>query len=169
MGKLTHVDGEGRAAMVDVSGKQPSVREAVVEGRLRMSEEVWRKLREGSLAKGDALAVARVAGIQAAKRTGDWIPLCHPVPLDWLEISIDLQESGWLALVTGKARASWSTGVEMEAFVGVSAACLALYDMIKALDRGAVIEQIRLLHKSGGRSGEWNAPSQSPSVGSGSD
>lgn len=166
MGRLTHIDDRGRAVMVDVGDKPANVREAVVRGRLRMSEQAWSLLRDGSLAKGDALAVARVAGIQAAKRTGEWIPLCHPVPLDWLEISIELRESGWLAVVTCKARASWKTGVEMEAFVGVSATCLALYDMIKSIDRGAAIEEIRLLHKSGGRSGEWKAPGQPSGAGS---
>ena len=161
MSKLTHVDEDGRARMVDVSGKEPSSREAVVRGVVRMEREVWEKLREGSLAKGDALTVARVAGLQAAKRTDEWIPLCHTVPLDAFEIEIELVEAEAIAVVTATARTRWSTGVEMEAFVGVSAACLAIYDMIKALDRGASIERIRLLRKSGGRSGMWTASESS--------
>ena len=155
MAKLTHVDGRGQARMVDVSSKQATRRSAVARGRLSMNEEAFDALAGNRLAKGDALAVARLAGIQAAKRTADWIPLCHSVPLDQLDLSIELDEVGRRATVTATASARWVTGVEMEALVAVAAACLALYDMAKAIDRGMTIGNIELLRKSGGRSGDW--------------
>ena len=141
--------------MVDVGSKRPSRRHAVARGRVRFNAEAFRRLRENRLAKGDASAVARLAGIQAAKRTAEWIPLCHTVPLDHLEVAIDLDDDDRAAVVTASASARWTTGVEMEALVAVSAACLALYDMAKAVDRGITISQIELLEKRGGRSGAW--------------
>lgn len=141
--------------MVDVGSKRPSRRHAVARGRVTFNAEAFRRLRENRLAKGDAAAVARLAGIQAAKRTPEWIPLCHTVPLDHLDVTIDLDDDDRAAVVTASATARWTTGVEMEALVAVSAACLALYDMAKAVDRGIVISTIELLEKRGGRSGTW--------------
>ncbi len=155
MDELSHTDEAGRARMVDVGEKKTSARRAVAYGRVRFNDEAFAALRENRLGKGDALAVARLAGIQAAKRTAEWIPLCHPVPLDHVEVEIELDEAARRATVTAAAAARWSTGVEMEALVAVSAACLALYDMAKALDRGITIEEIQLLSKEGGRSGRW--------------
>jgi cyclic pyranopterin phosphate synthase len=160
MTKLTHVDGGGRASMVDVGGKKTSARVAVARGQLSMNAEAFRALADNRLAKGDALAVARLAGVQAAKRTADWIPLCHNVPLDNLQVEIELEEPNGQAVVTATASARWVTGVEMEALVAVSAACLALYDMAKAVDRAMTIGGIELLRKSGGRSGDWSREPQ---------
>jgi cyclic pyranopterin phosphate synthase len=158
MARMTHVDRSGRARMVDVGDKKPSRRRAVARGRVGFCREAFEQLRENRLAKGDALAVARLAGIQAAKRTADWIPLCHTVPLDHLDVRIELDETARAALVTAEARARWTTGVEMEALVAVSAACLALYDMAKAVDRGITIGEVELLLKEGGKSGRWERP-----------
>ena len=141
--------------MVDVSGKAITHRVAVAEGKVTLSPEAFRLLRRGALAKGDALAVARLAGIQAAKRTSDWIPLCHPVPLERIEVEIALGARDRAVTITARAEARWSTGVEMEALVAVSAAALAVYDMTKGIDRGAVIGEIGLVEKRGGRSGTW--------------
>jgi cyclic pyranopterin phosphate synthase len=157
MARLTHVDRRGKAAMVDVGGKAVTRRRAVAEGRVRFGREAFTLLRENRLEKGDALAVARIAGIQAGKRTPDWIPLCHPIPLASLDVAIELDGKAREAVVTATAVAEWKTGVEMEALVAVSAACLALYDMAKAVDRGITISVVRLLEKSGGRSGSWRA------------
>ncbi len=162
MAKLTHADDHGRAAMVDVGGKPATRRRATAEGAVRFGAEAYRLLRENRLAKGDAVAVARLAGIQAAKRTADWIPLCHAIPLEHLEVEIDLPEAGTTATVRATASARWTTGVEMEALTAVSAACLALYDMAKAVDRGIEIGNIRLLAKSGGRSGNWTRDDDGP-------
>ena len=141
--------------MVDVSRKEATRRVAVAAGSVTLSAEAFRLLRQGTLAKGDALAVARLAGIQAAKRTAEWIPLCHQVPLETIEVDIALAARGRAARITARAEARWTTGVEMEALVAVSAAALAIYDMTKGIDRGAVIGPIELLEKSGGRSGTW--------------
>ena len=155
MAKLTHADDRGRAAMVDVGEKPATRRHATAEGVVRFGSEAYRLLRENRLAKGDALAVARLAGIQAAKRTADWIPLCHPIPLDHLEVEIELPGTGATATVRATASARWATGVEMEALTAVTAACLSLYDMAKGVDRGIEIGGVRLIAKSGGRSGDW--------------
>lgn len=152
---LTHVDAKGAARMVDIGAKAATLRRAVARGRVRLGAEAFRLLRANALAKGDAIAVARLAGIQAGKRTADWIPLCHTVPLDRLEVEVDLKPRTRRVEITVRAEARWATGVEMEALVAVSAAALALYDMAKAIDRGIVIERIELLEKSGGRSGAW--------------
>ncbi len=141
--------------MVDVSGKPATLRRAVAQGSVTFGAEAFRLLKANKLAKGDALAVARLAGIQAGKRTSDWIPLCHTIPLTSLDVSVELLPKGRRARITVTATARWTTGVEMEALVAVSAAALALYDMAKAVDRSIAIEEIVLVEKSGGRSGTW--------------
>jgi molybdenum cofactor biosynthesis protein MoaC len=153
--KLTHLDRRGAFRMVDVSEKPVTKRRAVAEGTVRFGAEAFRLLAANKLAKGDALAVARLAGIQAGKRTPDWIPLCHTVPLTRLDVAIALEPKGRRARITATAEARFTTGVEMEAFVAVSAASLTLYDMAKGVDRAIAIERIVLLEKSGGRSGTW--------------
>jgi cyclic pyranopterin monophosphate synthase len=153
--RLTHLDEKGRAAMVDVSGKEVTSRVAAAEGAVTLGAEALRLLRKGALAKGDALAVARLAGIQAAKRTSEWIPLCHQVPLDGIDVEITLPARGRAVRIRARVKTRFSTGVEMEALVAVSAAALALYDMTKGVDRGATIGPIRLVEKRGGRSGTW--------------
>ena len=155
MAKFTHMDDKGRATMIDVGEKPATRRRALAEGEVRFNDEAFRALRENRLAKGDAIAVARLAGIQACKRTQEWIPLCHGVPLDHVSVEVELLDDRRSARVTAEAKARWATGVEMEALVAVSAACLALYDMAKAVDRGITIEGVRLLEKEGGRSGKW--------------
>jgi cyclic pyranopterin monophosphate synthase len=151
--ELTHVDPSGAARMVDVSGKKVTSRSARAAARLRTTAEVVELLRTNSLAKGDALAVARIAGVAAAKRTADLIPLCHPLGLHAVEVELELGPE-YVDLVA-TTRTADRTGVEMEALTAVSVAGLALYDMIKAVDRSAVLSDIRLLAKSGGRSGTW--------------
>jgi molybdenum cofactor biosynthesis protein MoaC len=134
----------------------------VARGRVRFGEQSFRLLREDRLAKGNALTVARLAGIQAAKRTAEWIPLCHTVPLDHVDVAIDLEEAEHVATVRATASARWTTGVEMEALVAVTAACLTLYDMAKGVDRGIAIGGVELVSKSGGRSGEWRRGADDP-------
>jgi cyclic pyranopterin phosphate synthase len=158
MARLTHTDGQGKARMVHTGSKRRTRRRAVACGRVRFNAAAFVALATNKLAKGDALAVARLAGIQAAKRTSEWIPLCHSVPLDHVDVAIDLEAADRTAVVTAEAAATWTTGVEMEALVAVHAACLALYDMAKALDRGIVTETIVLLEKHGGRSGTYRRP-----------
>ncbi len=143
--------------MVDVSGKAPTVREAVAAGSIRMSAAAYRAVRRGTLEKGNVAAVARVAAISAAKRTSDLIPLCHPVPLEYIGVAIRWQARNREVRVEATARARWSTGVEMEALVAVAAALLTIYDMAKGIDRGMTIGPLRLLRKSGGRSGVFSA------------
>ena len=151
-----HVDARGRARMVDVGAKAATRREAVARGVVEMSREAFAALDAGRLAKGDALAVARLAGIQAAKRTSEIVPLCHPLALESVEVDVALDRSRRRAVVTATARITGKTGVEMEALTAVAAACLALYDMLKALDRGARFVEIALVRKSGGRSGTYS-------------
>lgn len=160
--KLTHLDETGAFRMVDVSGKATTLRRAVARGTVVFGAEAFRLLRANKLAKGDALAVARLAGIQAGKRTPDWIPLCHTVPLSRLDVAVALIARGRLARITATAEARWTTGVEMEALVAVSAAALALYDMAKGVDRSIAIQEIVLLEKSGGRSGSWRRSGRPP-------
>jgi cyclic pyranopterin phosphate synthase len=155
---VLHVDARGRARMVDVGAKGATRRIAVARGALAMGAAAFGALAEGRLAKGDALAVARLAGIQAAKRTSEIIPLCHPLALESVEVDVELVRERREAVVTATARITGKTGVEMEALTAVAAACLALYDMIKALDRSAVVREIALLEKSGGRSGTYRRP-----------
>jgi cyclic pyranopterin phosphate synthase len=152
---VLHVDVRGRARMVDVGEKAATRRVAVARGALVLSAAAFEALAAGRLAKGDALAVARLAGIQAAKRTSEIVPLCHPLLLESVEVDVTLVAARREAVVTATARITGKTGVEMEALTAVAAACLALYDMVKALDRGAVIREIVLLEKSGGRSGAY--------------
>jgi cyclic pyranopterin phosphate synthase len=152
---LTHVDAAGAAHMVDVGGKNVTARRAVATGHVAMSETARTAIRDNAVAKGDVLAVARVAGIMAAKRTGDLIPLCHPLPLTQVSIDLALDETGVQATATASTDAK--TGVEMEAMAAVSLALLTIYDMAKALDKGMVISGIRLLSKTGGKSGDWTA------------
>ena len=153
MGQLSHLDGDGHAHMIDVGAKPDTDRVAVAEATLHVSPETGQALFGGGLPKGDALAVARVAGIQAAKRTSDLIPLCHPLALTSVQVDIVQVADG--ARLTALVATRGPTGVEMEAMTAVSVAALALYDMIKGLERGAVIGPVHLLKKSGGRSGEW--------------
>ncbi|MGC4253118.1 MAG: cyclic pyranopterin monophosphate synthase MoaC [Sphingobium sp.] len=155
-GGLTHLDEDGSARMVDVSGKAVTAREAVATGRISMSREAAAAIAAGTVKKGDVLAVARVAGIMAAKRTSDLIPLCHPLPLSSVTVDLIPDEEGVTATVT--ARTAGQTGVEMEALTGASAALLTIYDMAKAIDKAMVIGHIRLLAKAGGKSGDWHAP-----------
>jgi cyclic pyranopterin phosphate synthase len=156
--RLTHVDEAGAARMVDVSGKQPSVRRAVAAGRLRTTPEVIALLRDGALPKGDALAVARLAGIMGAKRTSDLVPLCHPIALHSVTVDLSLVEDG--VEITATAKTADRTGVEMEAMTAVVAAGLALVDMVKAVDPAASIEAVRVLRKEGGKTGMWVRPAE---------
>jgi cyclic pyranopterin phosphate synthase len=157
--RLTHVDAEGAARMVDVSAKEISVRIATAAGRFTTTPEVIDLLRRDGLPKGDALAVARIAGIAAAKRTPDLVPLCHPIALHGVEVELDVRDDA--IDITATTRTADRTGVEMEAMTSVVVAGLALYDMVKAVDRAARLTDVRLLAKSGGRSGEWRAEAQS--------
>ncbi|HEY9474836.1 MAG TPA: cyclic pyranopterin monophosphate synthase MoaC [Mycobacteriales bacterium] len=152
-GELTHVDQAGAARMVDVSGKDVTVRQAVATGRLRTTSKVVALLRDNGLAKGDALAVARVAGIMGAKRTPDLVPLCHPVALHSVTVDLRIVEDG--VHIQATTRTADRTGIEMEALTAVAAAGLTLVDMVKAVDRAAMITDIRVEHKAGGRSGTW--------------
>jgi cyclic pyranopterin monophosphate synthase len=154
---LSHVDEHGRARMVDVSAKPVTAREAVAEGFVKMSPEAFEQVRSNTVAKGDVLAVARLAGIGGGKRTAELIPLCHPLGLDDLAVDLELVPDLPGIRVVGTARVTGRTGVEMEALTAVAVAALAVYDMVKAVDRGMRIEGIRLLAKRGGRSGEWTA------------
>ena len=155
--QLTHVDSRGAARMVDVSAKSVTVREATATGRVRTSAQVVALLRDDGLPKGDALAVARVAGIAGAKRTPDLVPLCHPVALHAVSVDLEILDDG--VLITATTRTADRTGVEMEALTAVAAAGLALVDMIKAVDRSASITDIQVESKSGGRSGTWRRSS----------
>jgi cyclic pyranopterin phosphate synthase len=153
MAGLTHVDESGAARMVDVGGKATTRREAVAECVVHMAPETVKAIKDATLAKGDALAVARVAGIMAAKRTPDLIPLCHPLPLTSVEVEFELSDAG--VHVEVAARVTGPTGVEMEALTGAAVAGLTLVDMVKGIDRSVHLENLRLLRKSGGRSGTW--------------
>jgi len=153
MSELSHLDETGAARMVDVSGKAVTTRTAIASGRITMTAETLAAIRTGTAAKGDVLATARIAGIMAAKRTSDLIPLCHPVPLSSITIDLALDETGITATAT--ARIDGKTGVEMEALTAVSVALLTLYDMTKAMDKAMTIGDIRLLSKTGGKSGDW--------------
>ncbi len=154
--ELTHMDAEGNARMVDVGGKPITQREAVAHGRIRMTPEARRAIVDQRVKKGDVLAVAQLAGIQAAKRTADLIPLCHPLPISGVKVQLE-PEGDDAVVVRARVRCSWTTGVEMEALTAASVALLTVYDMVKAIDKGMVIEGVRLLEKRGGRSGEWVA------------
>jgi len=152
--RLSHIDAQGRARMVDVSAKAVTEREAVARGVVRMQPQTLRLIRSGTIAKGEVLAVARVAGIMAAKRTADLIPMCHPLPIQVAGIDFDVIAPGRLQ-IEARVKVTAKTGVEMEALAAVSAAALTVYDMCKAVDRGMVISDIRLMEKRGGRSGTF--------------
>jgi cyclic pyranopterin phosphate synthase len=156
MSKLTHLDGDGAAHMVDVGGKPETKRRAVASGRITMSEAALSAIRAGDAPKGDVLGTARIAGIMAAKRTGDLIPLCHPLGLEAVSVEFDYEADGIRATAT--ASLTGRTGVEMEALTATSIALLTIYDMTKAIDKGMVISDIRLIEKTGGKSGDWKAP-----------
>ena len=155
--QLSHIDQRGQARMVDVSAKSLTERIAVAEGRVIMTKETLDKVVAGNALKGDVLGAARLAGIMAAKRTHGLIPLCHPLPISKVEVEIDQEHSLPGFIVRGTVKVTAQTGVEMEALTAVSIACLTIYDMVKAIERGMRIEGIRLLEKSGGRSGTWKA------------
>ncbi|MFM9852276.1 MAG: cyclic pyranopterin monophosphate synthase MoaC [Sphingomonadaceae bacterium] len=155
MSQLTHLDATGQATMVDVSAKPDTVREAVAEGRISMSAEAFTAIKEGSAKKGDVIATARIAGIMAAKKTSELIPLCHPLMISKVSVDFDYEASSIRATAT--VRLSGQTGVEMEALTAVSVALLTIYDMAKAVDKAMVISDVRLLFKSGGKSGDWRA------------
>ena len=155
MSGLTHIDDEGRARMVDVSTKPATPREAVAEGFVRMAPATLILATSGGGKKGDVRAVAEIAGVMAAKRAADLIPMCHPLALSKVEVAVTPVENG--LRVVARVKISGPTGVEMEALTAVSVACLTIYDMLKAAERGMVIDGVRLIEKSGGASGDWRA------------
>jgi cyclic pyranopterin monophosphate synthase len=155
MTKLTHLDEQGNARMVDIGGKVETQRLAVAEGRISMSVAALAAIRDGTAPKGDVLAAARIAGIMAAKKTAELIPLCHPLALDSVTIEFKLEDTG--IHVRATAALSGRTGVEMEALTAASVALLTIYDMAKAVDKGMVISSLRLIEKRGGKSGHWKA------------
>ena len=155
MSELTHLDEYGKARMVDVGGKEETQRVAVASGRIRMSPAALAAIREGAVPKGDVLAAARIAGIMAAKKTAELIPLCHPLALT--SVTVDFEIEHLAVLVTASAALTGRTGVEMEALTATSVALLTIYDMAKAIDKGMVISDLRLIEKRGGKSGPWRA------------
>jgi cyclic pyranopterin phosphate synthase len=155
-GRLTHLDQAGQARMVDVSGKDISARAATATGKVLLSPAAVAALRDGTVPKGDAIAVARIAGIQGAKRTSELIPLCHPIGLH--SVTVDLQVTDDGVLISATARTADRTGVEMEALTAVTVGALAMIDMIKAVDPGAVITDVRVEEKTGGKTGTWRRP-----------
>ena len=154
---LTHFDASGQAHMVDVSAKHETHRRAVAQGRITMQPATFAKLSQGDAKKGDVLGVARLAGIMAAKQTGALIPLCHPIPLTRVTVDFVTDATTSSVTCTSTSETVGRTGVEMEALTAASIALLTIYDMLKAIDRGMVIDGVRLLEKSGGKSGEWKA------------
>jgi cyclic pyranopterin phosphate synthase len=159
MGDLTHLDEEGTARMVDVGAKEPTVRRAVARAVVRMSAATAARVAAGDAPKGDVLGVARIAGIQAAKRAGELIPLCHPLGLDHVDVDAGLDVEAGTVTMTATAAVTARTGVEMEAMTAAAVAALTVYDMVKGLERGVSIEAIELVSKSGGRSGDWTRAS----------
>ncbi|MBX3481203.1 MAG: cyclic pyranopterin monophosphate synthase MoaC [Caulobacter sp.] len=153
MSRLSHLDDQGRARMVDVTGKPDTVREAVARGLVRMDPAVRDLALTGGTAKGDVITTAELAGVMAAKRTSELIPLCHPLALSKVGVTVAPHDAGFE--VTATVRTTGPTGVEMEALTAVSVACLTLYDMLKAADKGMVIDQVQLMAKTGGKSGDW--------------
>jgi cyclic pyranopterin phosphate synthase len=153
MSRLTHIDETGRARMVDVSEKAVTVREALAEGRVRMAPATLALALSGDAKKGDVRAVAEIAGVMAAKKTAELIPLCHPLALSKVEVRVEPAQDG--LSVTARVRTTGQTGVEMEALTAVSVACLTIYDMLKAADKAMTIDAVRLMEKSGGASGDW--------------
>ena len=153
---LTHLDDQGNAKMVDVGDKDITSREAVARGHVSIQTETLRLIKEGLMKKGDVLTIAQLAGIMGAKKTSELIPLCHPLPLDRVDVDLELDEKEGRINITAAAKTTARTGVEMEALTAVSVAALTLYDMCKSVDRGMRIEAVRLVKKSGGRSGDIN-------------
>lgn len=153
--RLSHLDQSGRARMVDIGAKPVTTRTAVAEGAIRMSEAAYRLVAEQAVEKGDVLAVSQIAGTMAAKRTADLIPLCHPIGLDHVEVEATLDEALPGVRIRAAARSVGRTGVEMEALTAAAVACLTIYDMVKAADRGMEILTVRLLEKTGGTKGDW--------------
>jgi cyclic pyranopterin monophosphate synthase len=152
---LTHLDAEGSARMVDVGAKDETERIAVAEARVKMSEATAAAVARGDAPKGDVIGTARIAGIQAAKRTAELIPLAHPLPLNFVDVSADIDVAAGHVTLTGEARTVGRTGVELEAMTACSVAALTVYDMVKGIEKGVEIERIALVSKSGGRSGDW--------------
>jgi cyclic pyranopterin phosphate synthase len=155
VGELTHLDDDGRARMVDVGGKQTTARRALARAVVRMSPATAAAVRDGDAPKGDVLGPARIAGIQAAKRTWELIPLCHQLPLSFADVVAVVDADAGTVTLTAEARTTAQTGVEMEALTAASVAALTVYDMVKAIEKGVEIASVALLEKSGGRSGEW--------------
>lgn len=157
MSDFTHFNEQGRARMVDISDKQDSVRTALVETCVEVNQEIYEKITNQEMAKGDVLAVAQVAGIMAAKKTPDWIPMCHPLPLKGVDVSFEWETSDdrYVLRIYVSVKTKGSTGVEMEALTAASATALTVYDMCKAVDKGMVIGPTRLLEKTGGKSGDY--------------
>jgi cyclic pyranopterin phosphate synthase len=160
--RLTHLDAEGSARMVDVGDKEVTDRRAVARAVVRMSPETAAAVAAGDAPKGDVLGTARIAGIQAAKRTGELIPLCHQLGLDHVDVSADVDAAAGVVAITAEARVSARTGVEMEAMTAAAVAALTVYDMVKGLERGVTIDEVALLEKSGGRSGVWRRGASRP-------
>ena len=156
MAELTHFNEQGRARMVDVTEKAVTHRRAVAAGEIHMAPETLQNIKDGTLKKGDVLAVAQVAGIQAAKHNWELIPMCHPLPLTGIDITFALSDSPCMVEIQAAVTCTGVTGVEMEALTGVCAALLTVYDMCKAIDRGMVIEQVHLVEKHGGKSGDFS-------------
>jgi cyclic pyranopterin monophosphate synthase len=155
MGELTHLDEHGNARMVDVGAKPQTARRAVARAIVRMAPATAARVAAGDAPKGDVLGTARIAGIQAAKRTGELIPLCHPLALDHVDVAAEVDAAGGTVTLTAEARVTARTGVEMEALTAASVAALTVYDMVKGIEKGVEIASVVVLEKSGGRSGEW--------------
>ena len=155
MSKLTHLDGEGNARMVDVGHKQSTTREAVAEGFIQLTEAAYQAVSAGDVQKGDVLRIAQIAGIQAAKKTSDLIPLCHPLQLTGIKVMLSLEKENRIR-AWARVRCLGPTGVEMEALTAVSGALLCVYDMLKAIDKGMAIGPVVLVEKTGGKSGDWH-------------
>ena len=167
MSELTHLDEDGRASMVDVGHKDTTSREAVAEGSVTMAPATLAAIRDGAVPKGDVLSSARIAGIMAAKRTPDLIPLCHPLPLTKISVEFEIDEQESRVVIVATVRCNGRTGVEMEALTAVSVAALTIYDMAKALEKRMTIGDVRLLEKRGGKSGDWQRSAAADADGDG--
>lgn len=157
MNSFTHFNEQGRAKMVDISHKEETVRTAIAKGSIQVNKEIYERIQEGTMKKGDVLAVAQVAGVMAAKNTAQWIPMCHPLSLSGVDITFDweVSEGKYILHIQVSVKTKGSTGVEMEALTAVSATALTIYDMCKAVDKGMVIGKTYLLEKTGGKSGDF--------------
>jgi len=157
---LTHFDKDGRARMVDVTDKASTERRAVAKGRVVFTSDSYKTIRTGGVKKGDIASVAELAGVMGAKRTSDLIPLCHPLPITGIKVVVEPDDAGYAFVVTAEVKTTGQTGVEMEALTAVMTACLTIYDMAKAIDKSMVIEDVKLLEKSGGASGDFHRDSR---------